>query len=119
MRTYYQQANYQGDWGQGMITITCRRPECIAHGCFEYCLKPRSAVPQAIPQIPQENSSNEYAYQRGYLDGTAKRPRPLTDDQIKVIEQGIWKPEFFDDTERQANREFARAIEAAHGIAEK
>ena len=27
-----------------------------------------------------------------------------------------WRPEFFDDVERQANREFARAIEAAHGI---
>jgi len=42
--------------------------------------------------------------------------KPLTDEEIKAIEDGIWKPEFFDDTERQANCEFARDIEAAHGI---
>ena len=44
--------------------------------------------------------------------------KPLTDEQIEQIENGIWRPEFFDDVERQANREFVRAIEAAHGIKE-
>ena len=47
---------------------------------------------------------------------TPPQRKPLTDEEIKAIEDGIWKPEFFDDTERQANCEFARAIEAAHGI---
>ena len=52
-----------------------------------------------------------------YTSPPAQR-KPLTDEEITAIEEGIWKPEFFDDTERQANREFARAIEAAHGIKE-
>ena len=49
---------------------------------------------------------------------TPQQRKPLTDEQIEQIENGIWRPEFFDDVERQANREFARAIEAAHGIKE-
>lgn len=50
---------------------------------------------------------------------TTPQPRkPLTDEQIEQIENGIWRPEFFDDVEREANREFAKAIEAAHGIKE-
>lgn len=44
--------------------------------------------------------------------------KPLTDDEIKVIEDEIWNTAFFDATERQANREFTRAIERAHGIKE-
>lgn len=50
---------------------------------------------------------------------TSPQRKPLTDEQISAIEQGIWNPEFFDEVEIQANREFARAIEAAHGIEEK
>lgn len=66
-------------------------------------------IPQNIPQITQEHSSNESAYQRGYLDGMAKRPQPLTDEQIKKI---------FEQLPMSFNSDFllARAIEAAHGI---
>jgi len=42
-------------------------------------------IPQNIPQITQEHSSNESAYQRGYLDGMAKRPQPLTDEQAQKL----------------------------------
>ena len=49
---------------------------------------------------------------------TSQQRKPLTNEQIEQIENGIWRPEFFDDVERHANREFCRAIEAAHGIKE-
>lgn len=42
--------------------------------------------------------------------------QPLTDEQIGQIEAEIWKPEWLDETERESNRDFARAIERAHGI---
>jgi hypothetical protein len=42
---------------------------------------------------------------------------PLTEQQIGAIESAIWIPHSLDETERQANVEFARAIEAMHGIA--
>ena len=60
------------------------------------------------------------AQQSGILtvNTTPQQRKPLTDEQIEQIENGIWRPEFFDDVERQANREFVRAIEAAHGIKE-
>jgi len=77
----------------------------------------------------QDKSTHEVRFQkhmRGFVDHgatyetplytTPPQRKPLTDEEIKAIEDGIWKPEFFDDTERQANCEFARAIEAAHGI---
>ena len=75
-----------------------------------YTTPPRG-IPQAVTQIPQEDSSNESAYQRGYLDGMAKRPQPLTDGQIANCISGIF-------AERNYWVKFARAIEAAHGIKE-
>jgi hypothetical protein len=41
----------------------------------------------------------------------------LTDAQIEIAENQIWNTDQLDEVERQANKEFVRAIEAAHGIA--
>ena len=44
--------------------------------------------------------------------------KPLTDEQIEQAENQIWNTDQLDEVERQANKEFVRAIEAAHGIKE-
>jgi hypothetical protein len=44
--------------------------------------------------------------------------KPLTDEQIERAENQIWNTYQLDEVERQANKEFVRAIEAAHGIKE-
>jgi hypothetical protein len=44
--------------------------------------------------------------------------KPLTDEQIEIAENQIWNTDQLDEVERQANKEFVRAIEAAHGIKE-
>lgn len=72
---------------------------------------PPQRIPQDVPQIPQKDSSNESAYQRGYLDGMAKRPQPLTDEQIALI-----VAECASSAHRHDDFSFARAIEAAHDI---
>ena len=89
--------------------------DCLWAGSLKplYTTPPQS-IPQDVPQIPQEDSSNESAYQRGYLDGMAKRPQPLTDKQIwDIVDVQRAKVAF--DTTRVGYR-VARAIEAAHGI---
>jgi hypothetical protein len=71
---------------------------------------PPQRIPQDVPQIPQEHSSNESAYQRGYLDGMSKRPQPLTDDQITLIIADCAS------SHQHTDIHLARAIEQAHGI---
>ena len=44
---------------------------------------------------------------------------PMTDEQIAKAEAQVWVATWLDDTERQSNREFARLIEALHGITPK
>jgi hypothetical protein len=44
--------------------------------------------------------------------------KPLTDEQIEIAENQIWNTDQLDEVERQANKEFVRAIEAAHNIKE-
>ena len=61
-------------------------------------------------RIPQEDSSNESAYQRGYLDRMSKRPQPLTDDQITLIIADCAS------SHQHTDIHLARAIEQAHGI---
>ena len=42
--------------------------------------------------------------------------QPLTQEQIEVIEAGIWNLGSMDTIERESNTQFARAIERAYGI---
>jgi hypothetical protein len=42
-----------------------------------------------------------------------RHDQSLTDEQIEVIEADVWNLKSMDDTEREANKEFARAIEHA------
>ena len=51
---------------------------------------------------------------------TGRQPaqKPLTIEQIERAENQIWNTDQLDEVERQANKEFTRAIEAAHGIKE-
>ena len=83
-------------------------------------------IPQNIPQITQEHSSNESAYQRGYLDGMAKRPQPLTVEQAhKLCRIGpvyapdgrvIRTPQAYREELKSAAMMGLRNGEAAHGI---
>ena len=49
---------------------------------------------------------------------TPQQRKPLTDEQIELAENQIWNTDQLDEVDRQANKEFVRAIEAAHGIKE-
>jgi hypothetical protein len=82
-------------------------------GVAFYTLPPQR-IPQDVPQIPQEDSSNESAYQRGYLDGMAKRPQPLTNEQLKAIVSDT--VDGVTVSESVLFRCVARAVEHAHGI---
>ena len=65
-------------------------------------------VGSGAPAVPDTES----AYQRGYLDGMAKRPQPLTGEQIVEI---------YTKWESQNGSSWAdlmRAVEAAHDIKE-
>jgi hypothetical protein len=85
--------------------------ECAAHSAAECCCGAWDEPLQRQPVI-DESAAKRIATTLGW----EPKRQPLTDEQIQTIERGIWKPEFFDEVEIQANREFARAIEAAHGI---
>ena len=92
-------------------------------------------IPQAVPQIPQEHSSDEMeavyeaiiqwdegggkrsrrelarrivAANIGTWNGLPPQRQPLTDEQIEDL--------YFDDFSMSELTAFARAIEAAHGI---
>lgn len=67
-----------------------------------------------LDKAEDRGADQESSYQRGYLDGTAKRPRPLTDEMIMdIVDRQRAKVSF--DTARVGYK-VARAIEAAHDI---
>jgi len=53
-----------------------------------------------------------------YTTPPAAQRKPLTDEQIDAIGAKIFNADFLDVEEIHANRDIARAIEAAHGIKE-
>lgn len=71
--------------------------------CDTPCTTPPQRIPQAVTQIPQEHSSKPKQRQP-LMDAELER---LYDAHAKYQEYGAWVSGWF---------EFARAIEAAHGI---
>ena len=71
--------------------------------------------PKASDHTLQCTNSNE-PNQAGSVYTTPPQRKPLTDEEIDTIGATIFRAEFLDDTEVKSNHEFARAIEAAHGI---
>lgn len=71
-------------------------------------------VVESMTKLEAQIDAQESAYQRGYLDGMAKRPQPLTDEQImNIVDTQRAKVSF--DTARVGYK-VARAIEKAHDI---
>lgn len=68
-----------------------------------------SSGAQAFPKSAAfAKDKSESAYQRGYMDGSAKRPQPLTDEQISAMCKQTWVFE--------TARQWVRVTEAAHNI---
>jgi hypothetical protein len=97
-------------------------------GAYDLCLEVEAKLDERVtPELRRLYAENEAlktvvqaardAYQRGYLDGIAKRPQPLTDEQIMDIVD-VQRVKVGFDTARFGYR-VSRAIEAAHGIGEK
>lgn len=106
------------------IEAALTEPNKCTHGVTDSCKECYMAESEQEPVAWMDREGDLYkmpeiknwAPPHKMLYTSPPQRKPLTEEEIKVIEEGIWKSEFFDATERQANREFARAIEAAHGI---
>lgn len=73
---------------------------------IELYVQDRPSEYYTIPLYTTPNSGQQHIAER----------KPLTEEQIEQAENQIWNTDQLDEVERQANKEFVRAIEAAHSI---
>ena len=79
-----------------------------------------TAIKEALAQLDQESDDLTIAYMSGFHDGKNKdapQRKPLTDEQIFDLSEPFGAFQY-GDAQGHKRLEFARAIEAAHGIKE-
>lgn len=107
-----------------MTNMICDECETVAH-CMKNGCVPKTNVQQepvawmqdSIELYVQDHPSEYYTiplYTSPPTLSLAQR-KPLTDEQLQEIEAAVWGAAFL---RPQSARQFARAIEAAHGIKE-